>query len=110
MRNPWLDLDTTTPPFVLDADRAVVDEHNRRNAARPQYVFETTSMLPEPFLGRAGAPVVLLTGNPRFRDDDLETHRRSDVRAHLGAMLHQKPIGLPLVWLDPELKDTTGAS
>src|SRR5690242_1970453 len=110
MSNSWVNVDTTKPPFVLDIDRAAVDEHNRRHASRPQYQFETASMLPEPFLGRTGAPVVLLTGNPRFRDDDLETHRRPDVRAHLGAMLRQEPIGLPLVWLDHELKDTTGAA
>ncbi len=110
MTNPWLDLDPTTSPFVLDIDRAAIDAHNRRNAARPQYQFEIESMLPEPFLGRAGAPVVLLTGNPRFRDDDLDTHRRPDVRAHLIAMLRQEPLGLPLVWLDLELRDTTGAA
>lgn len=109
MTNPWLDLNTTRPPFVLDIDRAAVDAHNRRNTSRPQYQFETESMLPEPFLGRTAAPVVLLTGNPRFRDDDLETHRRADVRAHLSAMLGQEPLGLPLVWLDPQLKDTSGA-
>src|SRR4051812_2869711 len=90
-------------------DRAAVDEHNRRNASRPRYQFETESMLREPFLGRTGAPVVLLTGNPRFRDDDLKTHSRPEVRDRLAAMLRQEPIGLPLVWLDPELSDTTGA-
>ena len=110
MTNPWLDLDATTPPFVLGIDDAAVQEYNQRHAARPQYQFEIESMLPEPFLGRTGAPVVLLTGNPRFRDDDLDTHRRPDVRAHLAAMLRQEPRGLPLVWLDPELADTSGAA
>lgn len=110
MTNPWLDLDPTTAPFVLAIDHAAVREYNQRHASRPQFQFETESMLPEPFLGRTGAPVVLLTGNPRFRDDDLDTHRRPDVRAHLAAMLRQEPRGLPLIWLDPQLADTSGAA
>ena len=107
--NPWLALDTTRSPFVLDIDRHAVETHNQRNAAKPQYQFHTADMLPEPFLGALSAPVIVLTGNPRFRDDDLETHRRSDVREHLSAMLRQQPLGYPLVWLDPALSDTTGA-
>src|SRR5690349_4551556 len=66
MRNPWQDLRTDRPPFVLDDDDAVL----RR---RYPHVRDTLAlnMLPTPFMGPIDAPVVLLSLNPSGKTDDF---------------------------------------
>jgi hypothetical protein len=104
--NPWVDLDTTDTSLLLDMDRDAVMAHNATAQPRHRFFLE---MVPEPYMGRADAPVVLLAGNPRYREDDLPTHARSDVRGLLLASARQEDLQYPMVWLDPALADTTGA-
>ncbi len=104
--NPWQTLTASDEEFVAPIDELPVHEHNAR--ARPEHRFRL-DMVPEPFLGNVGAPVIVLTGNPRYREDDLETHHREDVRKLLLANLRQQTLEFPLVWLDPLLHNTTGA-
>ncbi len=104
-QNPWVDLDTTHPSFLLDIDRDAVLSHNATAKPRHRFYLE---MVPEPYMGRTDAPVVLLTGNPRYRENDLPTHARNDVRDLLLASARQEDLQYPMVWLDPALEDTTG--
>lgn len=104
--NPWSNLGDEAP-FVLPIDAEAVEQHNAK--AKSEYRFNL-SMAPEPWMGDPHAPVVVLTGNPRYRVDDLPTHARPDVRARLLAGARQEPQPYPLVWLDPALADTSGAA
>ena len=69
--NPWqrLPLDA---PFVLPEDHAAIANFN---ASAPGEKFVHLEVLPEPFLGRPDAPVVVLGLNPGFKDTDLVQHR-----------------------------------
>lgn len=102
-----MDLSSTNGTFLLDVDRAVVEAHN--SSAQRQHQFRL-DMVPEPYMGRPDAPVVVLTGNPRFRPDDLEAHARADVQQRLLACVRREELDYPLVWLDPQLADTPGAA
>jgi hypothetical protein len=72
--NPWLALPPVAP-FVLAEDRPTLDIFNRR--ARPDLRVET-SLLPEPFVGRIDAPIVLLLLNPGLSDGDFCLHQQAD--------------------------------
>lgn len=71
IQNPWLHL-PTSPPFVLEADKNAVLRFNQK--ARPEHAIRL-ELLPEPFIGRPSAPIVLLGLNPGFDPED-ETHHR----------------------------------
>ena len=71
--NPWLALPSRAP-YVLPEDRSAVERFNR-TAAAP--VRLETSLLPEPYVGRVDAPVVLLTLNPGVSPGDFALHTDS---------------------------------
>ncbi len=83
MMTPWADL-PLRPPFVLPCDRPFVDVFNRCADERTTI---RTDLLPEPFLGRANAPVVLLLLNPGFDSGDAEVHGRADFAKRLRVSL-----------------------
>ena len=66
--NPWPAL-SYEPPFVLHEDLHPVLQFNARATGRTRLELD---LLPEPFVGRVEAPVVLLTLNPGVSDDDVE--------------------------------------
>lgn len=72
--NPWIHLPTVAP-YVLQDDLPLIDAFNR-TAIRTQYI--DTSLLPEPFLGRPDAPVVLLGLNPGWSPHDALWHANPD--------------------------------
>lgn len=106
MENPWLKLVPADGEFLLSIDRVAVETHN--TTAKEQHKFRL-DMVPEPYMGRPDAPIVVLTGNPRFRADDLETHARPEVQELLLACARREELEFPLVWMDPRLADTPGA-
>lgn len=97
--NPWTAL-PDAPPFVLADDRERLRPF--AEAAKPEHRFDF-SILPEPFVGRADAPVVLLGLNPGFDPRDAETHARPAFAAALRANLCHEPLEFPFYLLNPKL-------
>jgi hypothetical protein len=70
MTTPWYDL-PLVPPYVVPADAEYVDAFN--SLAKPETLLHL-ALLPEPFLGKPDAPVVLLGLNPGYSVDDEPHH------------------------------------
>lgn len=96
MKNPWLDL----PPgsLIHAADeaglRALGDEAGL-----------TKELLPEPYVGRLDAPVVLLMNNPKAGENDQLIHTQQWFRAAHRDNLLQRRGQFPFYYLDPNLKE-----
>ena len=97
IRNPWAHL-SPRAPYVLPLDRPFVDGFNNR--ASPG-VHLDTSLLPEPFVGRPDAPVVLLGLNPGWGPRDAAAHRRSAFRKRVFACLRHEDSDVPFYYLTP---------
>jgi len=93
-------------PFVLPDDINVVAEFNR-NAQHLARV--DLGLLPEPFIGRCDAPIVLLNLNPGWSFDDAKWHRHPGFACRLRANLNQEDSPYPFYLLDPDLKGDSGA-
>jgi hypothetical protein len=76
---PWANLPAKAP-FVLAADRPFVDAFNGTAGAATRV---HTDLLPEPFVGRLDAPVVLLLLNPGVHADDAALHKESAFASRL---------------------------
>jgi hypothetical protein len=102
--NPWLEVPESAP-FVLSSDRDIIDHFNSK--APPKTRVET-DLLPEPFVGRLDAPIVLLALNPGVADGDFALHRQAAFRERVRACHRQAPSEWPYYYLDPQL-DGPGA-
>ena len=70
MNNPWIEL-ASHEPFALRDDHATIVEFNRSaNEAHKIHV----EILPEPFIGNAGANVLFLNLNPGYNVRDIDFH------------------------------------
>lgn len=98
--NPWRRL-PAEPPYILDEDRAAVDEFNRR--CRNDLFRIRPEILPEPFLGSPDSAVVLLNLNPGFTDDDLAWHEEPRFAAQSRANLVHQAKPYPFYLLNPSL-------
>ena len=100
--NPWqrLPLDA---PFVLPEDHAAIADFN---ASSPGEKLVHLEVLPEPFLGRPDAPVVVLGLNPGFKDTDLVQHRDPSFASRSRCNLLHGPANYPFYLLDPEIERT----
>lgn len=66
-------------PYVLECDRDSVAEYNAKYAkCRAEKYRLRTDVLPELFIGRIEAPVVLLNLNPGFSDENVVEHARPE--------------------------------
>ena len=72
--NPWVELPTEAP-FVLSCDRPFIDLYNKITKAKSFHVH--TSLLPEPFHGNLGAPVVVLLLNPGVGTQEEKLHKNA---------------------------------
>jgi hypothetical protein len=101
--NPWKDL-PDQPLFVLDADRAIINAHNKQFEESSSY-YVHISVLPEPFLGRPDAPVVLLNLNPGWNEEkDPSNHSRPEfIKRNRENLLHVSS-EYPFYLLDPSLR------
>jgi len=101
--NPWNDLPDKAG-YVLDTDRAIVEGHNTKFAEDSPFKVHLC-VLPEPFLGRPDAPVVLLNLNPGWnKDKDPINHSRPDfIKRNHENLLHM-PSDYSFYLLDPSLK------
>jgi len=104
--NPWLEV-PDTPPFVVPVDERYVEAFNASDCRRPEHEIDTT-LLPEPWLGRHDAPVVMLTANPGFDPSDVAFHARPDFAQANRANL-TTPGGEPNYLLDQRFSDAPGA-
>jgi hypothetical protein len=68
------------------------------------------SLLPDPWVGRLEAPVVLLNLNPGQSPGDAAAHQLPEVHRAIVANLRQEPTRFPLFYLDPDLAGIPGAS
>lgn len=88
---------------MLACDREVVERFNARaREGRREHVLLRLQHLPEPFLGRPDAPVVLLNLNPGFSDTDDEWHGNPTFAANLRANLAHEMRPWPFYLLNPE--------
>lgn len=97
MQNPWTRLPDAAP-YVLPEDAEFIERFNR--TARPEHRFHLDD-LPEPFLGAADAPVVLLNLNPGHAAHNVENHRRPEFQGANRAQLELRPTEYPFYLLDP---------
>ncbi len=101
VENPWTEIPASAP-FVLPCDAATVRAFNDRRSPLDCSRLQLGS-LPEPFIGRPDAPIVLLRAGPGFTPDDLrvsdDRHARHVWRRNV---LHQ-PLDYPFYPLDPAL-------
>jgi hypothetical protein len=74
-RNPWSDLPLKAP-YVLPVDEPAISRFNAR--AHPENALRL-ELIPEPFLGRPDAPVVLLNLNPGFDNREVPLHSSDPV-------------------------------
>ncbi len=97
--NPWTAL-PQKPPFALPDDLDRLSLFAARS--RPEHRFDF-GVLPEPFIGRPDAPVVLLGLNPGFDPRDEEVHARPEFAGALRANLAHEASEYPFYLLDPRL-------
>ncbi len=99
LANPWLELPTSAP-YVLPEDATAIEAFNR--AADVRHRVDLT-LLPEPFLGRPDAPVVLLCLNPGWKPWNAALHETPSFARASRASLEHAESPTPFFLLDPEL-------
>lgn len=107
MDNPWADLPDTAP-YVLPDDREQVMAFNSRRGLSPIHKLQL-HILPEPYIGRADAPIVLLRLSPGY--SPLDARFTADARCRevwRRNALHQA-LDYPFYPLDPFLAWTASA-
>lgn len=105
MHNPWFSL-PYAPPYVLRNDAEAINQYNL--TAKPQYQIEL-NMLPEPFLGRPDAPVVLLNLNPGVGEDDVQQHKELKfITLSRQNLFHIENVDYPFYLINPEIQDSPG--
>lgn len=100
--NPWARL-PSEPPYVLSEDKGMVEKFNR--TAAPNHFLHVDKLLPEPFIGARDAPVILLSNNPGFsEDEEREGARQSAAFRELVRrnLLHESS-DYPFVFLHPDV-------
>jgi hypothetical protein len=98
MDNPWTALPTSAP-YVLPQDAPIIDRFNLSSADANRYHLE---ILPEPFLGRPDANVVLLSLNPGYSPEEERFHHLDSYfrNAALTNLRHRQQ-RYPFYFLDP---------
>lgn len=97
IENPWARL-PAGQPFVLSEDRQALESFNR---TAPPHLQLRLEHLPEPFLGRPDAPVVLLGLNPGYDERDDHWHNLPEFAARSRANMVHGPLDYPFYLLDP---------
>lgn len=106
MNNPWKNLNEA-PPFVLESDRQIIEDHNNNSKADENHKIHT-ELYPEPFLGNPNADVVLLNLNPGFSPDDSRFHLSNEyfIQQATKNLLHKSDHGFYL--LDEKINEAPG--
>jgi hypothetical protein len=98
--NPWLAVPLQAD-YVLPSDSDAIYKFNAK--AREMCKVQL-NVLPEPFIGRTGAPVVLLGLNPGFGDRDPAAHARPEFQTLLRNNYNHGRSAFPFYFLDPSLE------
>ena len=99
--NPWEDL-PDAPPYVYGADAEPLAQFNRTADDLHKYHLD---ILPEPFLGRPAANVVLMNLNPGYSGEDEKFHHLDDYFRQVAlANLAHREREYPFYFLDPRKK------
>jgi hypothetical protein len=93
IENPWRRL-PYKPPYVLPEDKERVRTFNDLD-------FD---LLPEPFVGRPDAPVVLLGNNPGVQSDEAKAWKQKPAFAERmrDNLLHRLSDDFPFLYLEPD--------
>jgi hypothetical protein len=108
LQNPWHAIDPSNPPYVLASDEPHIRAFNTTVGDDSDYALDLT-LLPDPWVGRLEAAVVLLNLNPGLSPGDAAAHKLPKLRRAIVANLRQEPSRFPLFYLDPDLADAPGA-
>ncbi|MCG3181442.1 MAG: hypothetical protein BIFFINMI_03838 [Phycisphaerae bacterium] len=95
--NPWRRLPRKAP-YLLPEDKALILKFNESAREGVEFHYD---LLPEPFLGRPDAPVVLLNKNPGYSPNDLATHTDPAFATKARGNLLHKGAAFPFYLLDP---------
>jgi len=95
--NPWTELPDAAP-YVLPSDVSQVTQFNAK--AQPDHTLRVDAM-PEPFIGRPNAPVLLLNLNPGFKLETPVRHSQPYFREYHRRNLLHKELPIPFYMLDP---------
>ena len=99
--NPWDNL-PSAPPYALDGDAEPLERFNRTADDVYRYHLD---ILPEPFLGRPTASVVLLSLNPGYSGGEEQFHHLDDYFREVAlANLGHREQEYPFYFLDPRMK------
>lgn len=106
IENPWVKLPRHAP-YVLKQDWPYVKKFNDKHKGRATEI--QTDLLPEPYLGKPDAPVVLLNLNPGFDECDRIAHgSHVFIKRSRQNLLHNHPAEYPFYLLDPCLSFAPG--
>jgi hypothetical protein len=108
LQNPWHVLDPSDPPYVLASDEPHIRAFNTTVGEGSRDALDLT-LLPDPWVGRLEAPVVVLNLNPGRSPGDAAAHQLPEVRRAIVVNLRQEPTHFPLFYLDPDLATIPGA-
>jgi hypothetical protein len=100
--NPWVDVPTEAP-HVLASDWELIRKYNERHSD-DRYRLQL-NVLPEPFIGRKTAPIVLLNLNPGFDDRDPEDHQDKEFQVLLRSNYEHGDSEYPFYSLDPRFEN-----
>lgn len=99
MKNPWTTLPNTSP-YVLAEDATAIETFQSRSTDETRLHLD---ILPEPFLGRPDAPIVLLNLNPGFSEAETEYHTLDEYfEKSARANLTHAEQEYPFYFLNPE--------
>lgn len=103
MDNPWTLL-RRTPPFVLPMDADIIETFNSWRPPDAD-VRIRTQHLPEPFIGKRDAPILILGLNPRYTSENDAYHDGHAYFAdvHRRNLMHEV-MEYPFYPLDPKLE------
>ncbi len=105
--NPWIRLPTEHPEhaYVLPEDLKAVMDWNQQFGRTHEFFLHTDKILPEPFVGAADAPVVLLSNNPGYSEAEEKSQARqiASFRERMRKNLRHEPADYPFVFLDPDV-------
>jgi hypothetical protein len=104
IENPWYDLRPISP-FVLreDEDDVLAFNEKQHQKANQDHLLHL-DFIPEPFVGRPDAPVLLLGNNPGIEDRETAAYKLTPVFASRmrNNLLHRLSAEYPFLYLDPD--------
>jgi len=98
--NPWIALPPCAP-YILSQDEALLHQFHSKGP-RDEYQIRS-ELVPEPYLGKPDAPVVLLNLNPGFDMADVVHHEDSRFASRSRDNLEHRRVEYPFYLLDPSI-------